>query len=86
MFIITEDDTDKTETALYASQYEWIKTHYGEQAAENANYGWAVISNGESPFLEVATKVYGHGLLMSDALNIIEDGGELQVTHQFEAS
>lgn len=86
MFIITEDDTDKTELALYASQREWIVTHYGEQAAENANYGWAVETDDTSPFVVAGTKVYGHGLLVSEALNLIEDGGELQVTHAFEAS
>ncbi len=83
MFILTDPETDKTELALYESQRQWILQHHGEEAAENANYGWAVETNDSSPFLGVATKVYGHGILYSDALNLIENGGELQVEHSW---
>jgi hypothetical protein len=83
MFIVTDSETDKTELALYDSQYQWIEQHHGKEAADFANYGWVVESNDSSPFLGVATKVYGIGILYSDVLNLIEDGGELQVTHEF---
>ena len=62
MFIVTEEATDKTELALYESQRQWIEQHHGAEAAQNANYGWVVETNDSSPFLGVATKVYGHGI------------------------
>jgi hypothetical protein len=82
MIIITEEKTQKTELALYESQFKWLAERYGETAANNANYGWVAETNDESPFVGVATKVYGIGILYSDALNLIEDGGELQVEHR----
>jgi hypothetical protein len=84
MLIVTSEETNKTETAVYASQYKWIEQRYGVEVADQANYGWAVETNDSAPFVGVATKVYGWGILFSDALNLIEDGGELQVEHRFE--
>jgi hypothetical protein len=86
MFIVTDVSTDKTELAVYDSQRQWIHENCGEAAAETANYGWVVELNDSAPFVGVATKVYGIGILYSDALNLIEDGSELQVEHKFEPS
>lgn len=84
MVIITDSDTDKTESALYESQRQYLLQHYGTEAAENANYGWAVEIDDSDPFIAACTKVYGIGYLHSEAHNMIEHGGTLEVTHEFE--
>ena len=43
---------DEIETELYNAQEILIKAEYGEEVAQNANYGWAVDDYG------VCTKVY----------------------------
>jgi hypothetical protein len=40
-------------------QERWIEERFGEDAADGANYGWG------SDECEVATKVYGHGVLVT---------------------
>jgi hypothetical protein len=50
------------EERIYRAQYRWIKKNYGQRPANDANYGWGVSSSDDgSP--DVATKVYGHGVL-----------------------
>lgn len=51
------------EDLLYGAQSSWIRRHYGEEAAENANYGWGVSGAGKGAVVE--TKVYGQGVLIS---------------------
>lgn len=52
---------------LLASELELhhtvIRELCGERAAEQANYGWGVTDR------EIATKVYGHGVLVSDLVD-----------------
>ena len=53
------------EWEAYDAQMEYIKEEFGEDAANKANYGWAVDG------YTIATKVYGHGVLVTDlALNM----------------
>lgn len=51
----------QVEDSVYEAQTEWIKTNIDENAAKLANYGWFVDDN------VVETKVYGHGVLSTDA-------------------
>jgi hypothetical protein len=51
------------EDKVYDEQYKLIKKKYGKDTADMANYGWGV-TGGES-WVEVSTKVYGHGVLTS---------------------
>lgn len=53
------------EDAIYLHQWEQIKAQHGLEAAEAANYGWGVAPNGDG--VSVATKVYGHGVIQTDA-------------------
>jgi hypothetical protein len=56
---------DTLEDTIYDEQADWIRAHFGQKAADNANYGWGV--SGGDDYLDVATKVYGHGVLRSFA-------------------
>jgi hypothetical protein len=59
---VTDEQTD----AIWDAQEDEIRTRWGAEAAEDANYGWFV--DEVSGF--IATKVYGHGVLTTDvALN-----------------
>jgi hypothetical protein len=50
--------TEEQEDAAYASQAEWLKRHFPNA---HVNSGWAVDEVEE----EIATKVYGHGVLVT---------------------
>lgn len=52
---------EELESKAYDEQYEMIKSEYGKKAADNANYGWGV--SGDDDFSDIATKVYGVGVL-----------------------
>ena len=56
---------EELEERIYDKQYEYVKEHFGEETADSANYGWGVdeLENG----FRVSTKVYGHGVLVSEA-------------------
>lgn len=53
------------EMRVYDQQYKTILAECGQDAADNANYGWGV--SGGARTVDVATKVYGHGVLVSIA-------------------
>lgn len=55
------------ETKLHQAQAAYISQHYGKDAAERADYG-PVIQLREAPLQEVATRIYGYGVLCSMAL------------------
>lgn len=54
-----------TEQKIYDIQNKLIEKFFGKEAAEAANYGWGVTTC--EGYISVATKVYGHGILQSDA-------------------
>jgi hypothetical protein len=53
------------ESAIYEHQEKEIIKRFGKEAANKANYGWGV--GGDDDSLSVATKVYGHGTLQTNA-------------------
>jgi hypothetical protein len=53
------------ELAVYAEQERLIREKCGQEAADKANYGWGV--GGGDNSVSVATKVYGFGVLQTDA-------------------
>ena len=55
----------RIEDAIYDSQMAYIRAKFGDEAERNANYGWGVVCSGNH--IDVATKVYGHGVLRSIA-------------------
>lgn len=55
----------KAEGAIYRAQERIISGAHGKRAADRANYGWGVDAGPR--FVEVSTKVYGHGVLTSRA-------------------
>lgn len=65
------------ELRIYIEQEKYIKEHFGEHAADVANYGWGV--DGQKNGINIATKVYGHGVLCSEA-----HLGDSEITHSFE--
>ena len=67
----------KLEDKIYKEQEEYIEKEYGKDAANKANYGWGVNDNEDS--IEVATKVYGIGILNSTGF---PSTGEID--HDFE--
>jgi len=56
-----------TETRIYRAQERWIRKNFGDKAAKSANYGWGVDAVESSGYVSVATKVYGQGILTSEA-------------------
>lgn len=66
------------ELRIYIEQEKYIKEHFGEHAADVANYGWGV--NGQKNGINIATKVYGYGILCSEA-----HLGDNEITHSFES-
>lgn len=50
---------------IYTEQANEITKTHGAKAASSANYGWGVSS--DDKYVSVATKVYGHGVLTSEA-------------------
>jgi len=67
----------KLEVEIYDEQYEYIKKHFGKDAADSANYGWGVDELGNG--FRVATKVYGRGTLTSRGFL-----GDPEITMDFE--
>ena len=63
LFII--DKHFGTEELIYIQQERLIKRKCGKRASMVANYGWGV--TGDRNYVSVATKVYRHGILQSDA-------------------
>ena len=57
-------------------QYTYIKEHFGDEAADHANYGWGICEDDNA--LRVATKVYGHGVLCT----VVSRSNEA-ITHTF---
>lgn len=57
--------TREAQTRIYRDQQRLIEAKFGKSAAEDANYGWGV--SGSDGFVSVATKVYGRGVLVSEA-------------------
>lgn len=65
------------ECRVFEEQEKYIREKFGDDAADNANYGWGVdvFDKGVS----VSTKIYRHGVLTSKA-NIGDSG----IQHEFE--
>ena len=64
------------EDKIYNEQEKYIEEKFGKQEANIANYGWGV--DGGETYITVETKVYGHGVLVSQ--------GDLktgEITHSF---
>lgn len=60
-----QDDVDSgVEDAVYQSQEDFIRKHFGDTAADNANYGQWVDENDDEGLI-VETKIYGHGRMRS---------------------
>lgn len=53
------------QNAVFAEQERLIEEKYGKQAAEKANYGYG--QGGDDFSVSIATKVYGHGVITTDA-------------------
>lgn len=53
--------TKNIEETIYENQSEFIRQRWGQEAADKANYGWSV----DEVTGEVATKVYGHGVVVT---------------------
>lgn len=68
----------KIERRIYEHQEAEIRAKYGEDAAQLANYGWAVIT--EMDHVEVATKVYlpTGAVIIASAANSLDDPIESQ--------
>ena len=66
------------EDKIYAAQERWIRKRFGDDAADNANYGWGVDVVDEHHYVLVATKIYGHGVLHSEAAGLSD-----RVSHDF---
>lgn len=71
-----DDPTALAEDAAAQAQYDLIRAQHGEQAAEAANYGWGV--GGDDCYVSYATKVYGHGVLITE---VVVATGEM--THEW---
>lgn len=56
---------EQVEEQIYAEQQAYIEREFGKRAANVANYGWGVTD--EDDIVIVSTKVYGHGVLTSQA-------------------
>ena len=56
---------EQVEDRIYISQARWILKRFGAKAADSANYGWGVDETDN--WVNVQTKVYGHGVLRSEA-------------------
>ena len=65
------------ELRIYIEQKKYIEEHFGEDAADVANYGWGVDEHKDG--IGVSTKVYGHGILQSEA-----HLGDSEIAHSFE--
>jgi hypothetical protein len=70
-------DTDYRFCRVYDDQYAWIEAEFGAEVAGDANYGWGC---GE---FDVATKVYGHGVLCSWLEQPKGKGTRYVVMHMF---
>jgi hypothetical protein len=68
---------DDLEAALYELQYEYVKKEFGQEAADMANFGWGVSFDTDNRRWSIATKVYGKGVVQTEA-TCLED-----VTHEF---
>lgn len=70
-----------TKRQLYRAQAIYISNNYGPVAAVKADYG-LIVGYPDAPLLEIATRVPGHGVLCSIALNsILNETDQLQVHH-----
>lgn len=65
------------EDRIYAEQWRMIADECGNEAANKANYGWAVID--ETAYVDVCTKVYGFGRLCS-----IGDRSTGRIKHEWQ--
>lgn len=61
----TEDEMEEFENELFEAQYKEVRKRFGVEAAKQANYGWGV--SGDEKRVSVASKVYGHGVLTTEA-------------------
>ena len=70
-------DAEALEDKAYKEQFDLIYEQFGESAANMANYGWGV--SGDDEHLSIATKVYGHGVLVTTV--DLESG---EINHEME--
>lgn len=63
-----KDISAAIECQIYAEQENYIREHFGDEAAQIANYGWGVDTVGER--IDISTKVYGHGVLETEATSL----------------
>lgn len=61
-------DAGKAEDRIYQVQVELIRKRFGKKVADKANYGWGV--DGNKDYVDVCTKIYGHGTLTSHARRV----------------
>lgn len=54
--------TSKVEDMVYDAQIKWINERFGPGVA--TNLGWGV--GGGDDYVSVASKVYGHGILVTE--------------------
>ena len=66
------------EDKIYNAQYRLIKSRHSDYVANRANYGWGVA--GDDLRISVATKVYGVGILQSEA-----DYADRKITHEWRS-
>lgn len=67
------------ERPIYDEQFTYIEREFGKNAAGNANYGWGVAA--DDTHVSIATKVYGHGILVSE-----RHKGERRIHHEFRGT
>lgn len=75
--MVSDIDLEALEETAYEQQAALIKEEYGQQASDNANYGWGVDETDDE--MVIKTKVYGHGVLIS---TIDFETGE--ISHYFD--
>jgi hypothetical protein len=52
---------DRDLERAFEAQEAYIRQRFGGEAADRANYGWAVIEGDTT--IDISSKVYGHGVL-----------------------
>lgn len=68
--MLSQRQINRIEDLVYDQQYEWIRREFGADVAAVANYGWgAEIAN---DYVNVSTKVYGKGVLVTMATSTID--------------
>lgn len=62
--MITQERIEELEGKAFDAQYQMVKLECGQEAADNANYGWGISEDETSS--SICSKIYGHGLITTD--------------------